>query len=293
MPEAEKSGATPFNNKSRKNAGKQYYWPEEHLIKRHRLMTTIFKGFKTTAGRTAQGGLWLLWMALLAGAAVNGQPLKGKKILVFSKTTGFRHESIAQGKAMFLQLGQKEGFTADTTENAGVFTSDVLGRYDIIVFMNTTGTILDETGRDAFRKFIQSGKGFLGIHAATDTEYEWPWYHGLAGAYFESHPRPQQAVYTNLQPGHPAASGWPARFSRFEEIYNFRDLLKTNLSFVLTVDEKSYQGGKMQGFHPMAWYQLYDGGKAFYTALGHHPETYADPDFRKHILGALQWLSGK
>lgn len=218
------------------------------------------------------------------------QSLAGKKFLVFSKTTGFRHQSIAQGKQMFLDMARASQFTVDTTEDAALFTDSKLAAYDVVVFLNTTGNVLNDQQQEAFQRYIRSGRRFLGIHAASDTEYDWPWYNQLVGGYFTSHPRPQLATYINLVPRHPATAFWPDRFARFEEIYNFKSMQPERLSFVLAVDEKSYDGGSMPAFHPMAWCQQFDGGRAFYTALGHHPETYADPDFRKHIAGALQWL---
>ncbi len=222
-----------------------------------------------------------------------GQSLKNKQVLVFSKTAGFRHASIANGKQMLLQLATAEKFKLDTTEDATVFNSQNLKQYDIVLFLSTTGDVLNGDEQKAFQEFIRSGKSFLGIHAATDTEYDWPWYNQLVGAYFSSHPKPQMASYINLDSLHPATSFWPIIFNRFEEIYNFKSVQKNSLTFLLAVDETSYTGGTMPDFHPIAWYHQFEGGKSFYTALGHHPETYTDADFRKHISGALRWLVAK
>jgi type 1 glutamine amidotransferase len=227
---------------------------------------------------------------LFANAPVFAQTLKNKQVLVFSKTAGYRHASIANGKQMFLQLAATEKFTADTTEDASVFNAKNLEKYDVVIFLSTTGDVLNANEQAAFQEFIRSGKSFLGIHGAADTEYEWPWYNQLAGAYFSDHPEPQKAAYINLDSTHPATSFWPVIFNRFEEIYNFKSVQKSSLTFLLAVDETSYTGGKMPDFHPAAWYHEFEGGKAFYTALGHHPETYTDADFRKHITGALRWL---
>jgi type 1 glutamine amidotransferase len=158
------------------------------------------------------------------------------------------------------------------------------------VFLSTTGDVLNEEQQQAFQWFIGTGKSFLGIHAAVDTEYDWPWYNELAGAYFANHPKPQTGVFSNLKKENPAMQGWPASFSRFEELYNFKSVKVDWKDVILAVDEKSYTGGQMGEFHPMAWCRKFGGGKMFYTALGHHPETYSDPDFRNHISGALKWL---
>ncbi len=227
---------------------------------------------------------------LLLAVSAQAQSLKGKRILVFSKTAGFRHASIAQGKQLFLQIAASEKCKVDTTEDAGIFTAEKLQPYDVVVFLSTTGDVLNAAQQAAFQEYIRSGKSFLGIHGASDTEYDWPWYNQLVGGYFKDHPKPQTASYINLDSTHPATKFWPSVFSRFEEIYNIKALQKDKLKFLLAVDETSYEGGNMDGFHPAAWCHAFEGGRAFYTALGHHPETYSDPDFRKHILGALQWL---
>lgn len=227
---------------------------------------------------------------LLLAVSAQAQSLKGKRILVFSKTAGFRHASIAQGKQLFLQIASSEKCKVDTTEDAGIFTAEKLQPYDVVAFLSTTGDVLNAAQQAVFQEYIRSGKSFLGIHGASDTEYDWPWYNQLVGGYFKDHPKPQTASYINLDSTHPATKFWPSVFSRFEEIYNIKALQKDKLKFLLAVDETSYEGGNMDGFHPAAWCHAFEGGRAFYTALGHHPETYSDPDFRKHILGALQWL---
>lgn len=233
---------------------------------------------------------FLIASFLLLAVSAQAQSLKGKRILVFSKTAGFRHASITQGKQLFLQIAASEKCKVDTTEDAAFFTVEKLQPYDVVVFLSTTGDVLNAAQQAAFQEYIRSGKRFLGIHGATDTEYDWPWYNQLVGGYFKDHPKPQTASYINLDSTHPATKFWPAVFSRFEEIYNIKSLQKERLHFVMAVDETSYSGGNMDGFHPAAWCHVFEGGRAFYTALGHHPETYSDPDFRKHILGALQWL---
>jgi type 1 glutamine amidotransferase len=214
-------------------------------------------------------------------------------ILVFSKTAVFRHQSIEAGKAMFLEMAAGENFKVDTTEDASLFTKDNLKRYDVVVFLSTTGDVLNDSQQQAFQWYLGTGKSFLGIHAADDTEYDWPWYNELVGAYFANHPKPQTAIFSNLKKDNPAMQGWPDSFSRFEELHNFQSVKVERKDVILAVDEKSYTGGQMGEFHPMAWCREFGGGRMFYTALGHHPETYSDPDFRKHILGALKWLSSR
>lgn len=213
------------------------------------------------------------------------------RILVFSKTTGFRHASIPQGKAAILQLGTQNGFIVDTTEEASVFTEASLKKYAAVVFLNTTGNVLDPHQEAAFERFIQAGGGFVGIHSATDTEYDWIWYARLVGGNFESHPKPQNAQLIVTDKNHPSTSHLPNRWERFDEWYNFKNL-NPEVHVLLKIDENSYEGGKMGLNHPMAWYHPYDGGRAFYTELGHTEESYSDTAYLKHILGGIHYAIG-
>lgn len=211
------------------------------------------------------------------------------KILVFSKTSGFRHgPAIKAGKAMFTDQSAAHQFLADTTEDAAVFTPENLKQYKAIVFLNTTGDILNEAQQNAFKSFIQHGGGFVGIHAATDTEYDWPWYNQLVGAYFDSHPKPQAATFRVLDKSFPAINHLPDSLHRKEEIYNFKSVQK-GLHYLIDVDETSYEGGKMGADHPIAWEHEFDGGRAFYVEWGHFPETFQNPSFEKLIYKALDW----
>jgi len=210
-------------------------------------------------------------------------------ILVFSSTKGFHHESIANGKIALLKMGIEKNWKVDTTDDAAVFTETNLKQYGAVVFLNTTGNVLNDEQQMSFQKYTQAGGGFVGIHSATDTEFDWPWYNNLVGAYFDNHPRPQTALYTIVNKDHPSVSFMPDTLRRLEEIYNFKSFKKELVTVLITVDEKSYTGGKMPGYHPIAWYHNYDGGRAFYTEWGHHPETFTDPLFLRHIAGGIQW----
>jgi type 1 glutamine amidotransferase len=209
--------------------------------------------------------------------------------LVFSATKGFRHKSIDNGKPALLKIGAEKNWQVDTTEDAAVFTEANLKQYRVVLFLNTTGNVLNEAQQTAFEKYIQAGNGFVGIHAATDTEYDWPWYNGLVGAYFESHPRPQAALYSVINKKHPSVDFMTDTLRRMEEIYNFKSFKKELVNVLITVDENSYTGGKMPGYHPIAWYHNYDGGRAFYTEWGHHPEAFTEQLFLRHIAGAIKW----
>jgi len=219
-------------------------------------------------------------------------PAPPDRILVFSKTAGgYRHASIAAGKLMFLRLGQQYHIQVDTTEDSTVFNDANLKKYKTIVFLSTRGNILDSTQKLAFQHYIRQGGGFLGIHAATTTEYEWPWYNQLIGAYFDGHPEPQVALYKTIDRDFPVTRNLPDTFRRLDEIYNFRSV-QDSLHFLLYVDEKSYQGGKMGELHPVSWYHNFDGGREFYLGLGHFDAAYTDPLFINMVWQGLKWTMG-
>ncbi len=232
----------------------------------------------------------LLTVALLPGSPVEAQSLTAKRVLVFSRTKGFRHQSIPTGKRTLMELGKQNGFAVDTTEDAGKFTEANLKGYNAVVFLSTTGDVLNDTQQADFERYIQSGGGYVGIHAATDTEYDWPWYAKLAGGQFASHPgnpNVQEGEAYVVNKNHPSMVGFPDRWKVKDEFYDFKNVNKA-VNVLVKIDEKTYKDGKMGDDHPMAWFHDYDGGKAFYTSFGHTDETFANPVFLKHLLGGLQ-----
>ncbi len=213
------------------------------------------------------------------------------RILVFSKTAGFRHETIVAGKAAIIKLGREQGFLVDTTENDGYFTEDSLKRYNAVVFLNTTGNVLNAPQQIAFERYIQAGGGYAGVHAAADTEYDWPWYGKLVGGYFVSHPKIQEAVVNVTDRTNAASSHLPEKWKRSDEWYNYENL-NPDVKVLASLDETSYEGGKNGTNHPIAWYHQFDGGRAFYTGMGHTLESYADPLYLKHLLGGIKYAIG-
>jgi cytochrome c len=209
-------------------------------------------------------------------------------VLVFSKTTGFRHDSIPQGIATIKALGAAHGFAVDSTEDAARFTDAELARRKVVVFLNTTGDVLDNIQKAAFERYIRAGGGFVGIHSASDTEYRWPWYGELVGAYFASHPEIQPATIRITDPAHPSTEDLPVVWRRTDEWYNFRSNPRGAAHVLATLDEATYSGGKMGYDHPIAWCQEIDGGRSWYTAMGHTVESYAEPLFRVHLLGGIE-----
>ena len=209
-------------------------------------------------------------------------------VLVFSKTTGFRHDSIPQGIAALEALGAEHGFAVDRTEDAARFSDAVLAPYKVVVFLNTTGDVLDTGEKAAFERYIRSGGGFVGVHSASDTEYGWPWYGRLIGTWFASHPQIQRATVHIADPDHPSMKGLPLLWERTDEWYNFRSNPRGAVQVLATLDEATYSGGAMGADHPIAWCHEMEGGRSWYTAMGHTQESYAEPLFRLHLLGGIE-----
>jgi cytochrome c len=234
-----------------------------------------------------RAALLALGVALAAPAATSA-PAAAPKILVFTKTTGFRHDAIPAAVQAVENLGSQNGFDVDATEDGGAFTEANLAHYDAVVFLLTTGDVLDGTQQAAFERYIRAGHGWVGIHSAADTEYDWAWYGGLLGAYFMDHPAIQQAVLNVADP----RNGLPARWTRTDEWYNFRSSPRPSVHVLATIDESSYQGGEMGSDHPVAWWHDYDGGRAWYTAGGHTTESWSEPLFLAHVLSGIEYAIG-
>jgi type 1 glutamine amidotransferase len=178
-------------------------------------------------------------------------------------------------------------------EDARLFTDESLARFDVVVFLMTTGAVLDPEQEAVFERFVRKGKGYVGIHSASDTEYEWPFYGSLVGAYFRSHPKIQQATYRVEDREHPATRHLPASWVRMDEQYSFRENPRGIVHVLISLDERSYDAGEhAMGDHPVAWFQeLEGGGRSFYTSLGHTKESYSDPLFREHVASAIAWAA--
>ncbi len=220
------------------------------------------------------------------------------KALVFSKTDGWHHESINDGVDALRWMAKRHHFSLDWEENAGrVFTDDYLKKYDVVIFLMTTGNILNDEQQAVFERFIQSGKGYVGIHSASDTEYDWAWYNELVGMMFHIHPRNQTAMIKVEDRNFPGMQLMPDTRWWTDEWYEFGEPKSDNLKYLISVDESTYdvkaqwgdKKAKGMGFHPISWYQEYDGGRSFYTAMGHIPSTFSDAVFLEHIYGGIFW----
>ncbi|MHA6764930.1 ThuA domain-containing protein [Streptacidiphilus sp. PAMC 29251] len=215
------------------------------------------------------------------------------KVLVFSKTTGFRHDSIPAGIAAIQLLGQQHNFTVTATEDDTLFTDANLGQYAAVVFLSATGDpVGTQPEKDAFQRYIEHGGGFVGIHAASDSGYTWAWYGNLVGAYFKEHPAIQAATVHVEDPNHPSTQGLPSSFSRTDEWYDFQADPRPRVHVLTTVDDSSYTGSSMGADHPTTWCQNYDGGRSWYTAMGHTDESYTEPNFLHLLLGGILTAAG-
>jgi hypothetical protein len=210
------------------------------------------------------------------------------RLLVYSRTTGYRHDSIPAGIGALSGL---DGYSVDATEDLAVFRAGTLRGYAAVVFLSTSGEVLDEAGRAALIGYMTAGGAWLGIHGASTTEYDWPWFGDLVGARFDQHPPVQSGVITVADKGHPATAHLGPAWTRRDEWYAFTDNPRPRVRVLLTVDETSYEGGTMGADHPVAWCHERLGGRSFYTALGHTEESFAEPEFLRHLSGALSWLT--
>lgn len=217
------------------------------------------------------------------------------RILVYSHTAKYRHASIPDGVTMIHELGDAHDFDVDHSEDPALFESRGLAQYRAIVWLSTTGDALSAKGKAAFQAYLRGGGGYVGIHAAADTEYGWPWYGGLlgCGAWFKSHPKIQEARLVVVDRAHESTRHLEADLMITDEWYNYRENPAPCVHVLMRLDESSYAPGEgaMGTNHPIAWHHEYEGGRAWYTGLGHRPELYAMPEFRGHVLGGILWAA--
>ena len=220
------------------------------------------------------------------------------RVLVFSKSTGYRHRSIPVAVATIRRLGREHGFAVEHTEDERRFTDRALSRFAAIVFVSTTGEpIARQAHRGAFRRYIRRGGGFLGIHAASDSFYRWSWYVGLVGASFRRHaPGTRTARVVVEDRRSPATRRLPGVWRRVDEWYAFRSNPRSRVHVLATLDERSYRpagDAAMGADHPIAWCRRYAGGRSVYTAMGHTSDSYHEPLFAAHLLGAIEMAAGR
>ncbi|MGW3246203.1 ThuA domain-containing protein [Streptomyces sp. NPDC001070] len=215
-------------------------------------------------------------------------PRRDPRVLVFTRTTDYRHDSIPDGVRALTELGAEHGFRVDATERPEDFEGARLRPYDAVVFLSTSGDVLSDAGRAAFVAHHADGAGFMGVHAAACTEYGWPYYGELLGARFTGHPPLQPGTLLVEDAGHAATAHLGAAWKVSDEWYDFDRNPRPRVRVLACADESSYAGGSMGADHPLVWCHEYGGGPVFYTALGHSAQAYRDPAFRAHLLGGLR-----
>jgi type 1 glutamine amidotransferase len=241
---------------------------------------------------------WVLLLGLTAIAGCARPPDPGPagergpaRVLVFTRTLSFRHASIPVAVAALQRAAARQGMAVDHTEDPARFTASGLRRYRVVVFLSTTGDVLDRDGEAALRGFVEAGGGWVGVHAAADTEDGWPWYETLVGARFARHPAVQRATVRVVDRDHPATKGLPATWVRTDEWYDFRSNPRDRVHVLATLDESTYRGGGMGADHPIAWWHGVGRGRALYTGGGHTAAAWAEPRFLAHVAGALHWAA--
>lgn len=225
-------------------------------------------------------------------AAVDDAGPGRRSVLLFSRTTGFRHGAIEPAIAALRAVGVERGWQVEHAEDASTFADASLSHFDVVVFLLTTGDVLDEAQQRAFERWVAGGGGWVGVHSASDTEYDWPFYTRLVGAHFARHPAVQTATLHVLDAEHPSTRHLPETWVREDEWYDFLTDPSAAVDVVLTVDESTYTGGGMGAHHPIAWHHATEGGRAFYTALGHTDASWSEPDLLAHVAGAIEWAAG-
>jgi cytochrome c len=228
---------------------------------------------------------------LALASASFAAPPAGKSFLVFSKTTGFRHDSIPDGIQAITDIAKERKWTVEATEDSAAFEPKNLARFDAVVFMSTTGDILDADQKAAMQTYVEGGGGYLGVHSASDTEYKWEWYGKLIGAWFNGHPAQQEAKIHIENKKHASTKFLPDPWVRTDEWYNFKTNPRSQVTVLASVDESSYKGGTMNGDHPIMWCHEVGKGRSWYTALGHTKESYKDPLFLKMLAEGLNWVA--
>ena len=219
------------------------------------------------------------------------KPSELPHVLVFTKTKAYRHKNISDGVYALREIG-KGSFVVEQTEDSGVFASDNLKRFSAVVFFSTTGDVLNKEQQGAFEQYIHSGGGFVGIHAAADTEYDWPWYGQLVGAWFKDHTDVILATVRREDKTHISTIDFPDSWRRADEWYRFRTNPRENVRVLVTVNDQDLGEVTMNGDHPISWMHEFDGGRAWYTGMGHTKESFLEPEFRKHVLGGIVWAMG-
>ena len=227
----------------------------------------------------------------LISLSLSSYAAKKPKALIFTETKGYFHENIPFAVETTKKMLEAKGFAVETTrESDGFFTPKKLKEYKTLIFINTTGAIFSDEEKEAFIGYIKKGGGFVGVHGATDTEMNWEFYYKLVGGTFRSHPHQQKAKINVTDKAHPATAMLPDVWENFDEWYDFNNF-NENVNVLAWLDETSYEGGGMGEKHPIIWCHEYEGGRAFYTGIGHTEDCFRSPVFLDHLYHAVKWTA--
>lgn len=243
--------------------------------------------------KTKLAGLAVSLLTLAAAAAAE----ESFRVLVFSKTLMYRHASITNGIAALKTLGTENRFRVQATEHSEAFTTTNLANYRVVVFLSTSGDVLNDAQQEAFKSWLENGGGFVGVHAAiagkVATAGTWPWFAELCCTEFDNHKAIERAAVVVEDRAHPSTAHLPTRWSRTDEWYNFKATPRAKVHVIASLDESSFHGGTMKGDHPVAWWREAGKGRFWYTALGHTEASYAEPEFLKHLLGGIHFVADR
>lgn len=266
------------------------------------MLSLCLSNFLGTGGRAQLTTIRATLLSLLLTFFAPGLFAQQFDVLLITETAGWQHESSFDAIPAMRKMAERHYFNIDLKQKAERLTADQLAKYEVIVMINTTGDIFNDEEQSLIEKFVQSGKGWVGVHAASDTEYDWKWYTEMVGHMFKIHPTIQTAMVDVIDKDFPGLATWPDRMLWTDEFYEFKDgTRRPGFNYLITVDEATYdfnakwsEDNVARGhgdFHPMAWYHDYDGGRAFYTNFGHVPAVFQEATFLNHLYGGIYWAA--
>lgn len=264
------------------------------------MLPLLLNFHRCTRGRAQIRSRILLLLALLCVAP--GLRAAQFRVLMVTETAGWQHESTYAAIPAMHRLAERHDFHLDHKQSAMRLTEEQLMSYDVLLMINTTGDIFNDAEQALIQQFMRAGKGWVGVHAAADTEHDWKWYTDMVNHMFFIHPHVQTAMVNVQDTKFPGLTSWPARRIWTDEYYEYLDGERhPDINYLITVDETTYKPGANWGpkkigkghgaFHPVSWYREYDGGRAWYTNFGHVPATFTDADFLAHLYGGIYWAA--
>ena len=257
--------------------------------------------------KTLSGFIFACFM--LAGTLVvigqsNQVKWKNVKVLVYTRNgKGYVHDNIESSVKAIQKLAAEKGFSVVAGDDPSVFTEDNLKQYSFLLFPNTNNDVFEtDDQRLAFRRYIESGGGFVGLHSVLGTERNWTWFKMMLGGSFAWHPKFQPLTLKIIDPAHPTAKGVPANWTKGDECYFMKEMypgikvvLAHDLSHLSKDEEEKIQKnvGSFARYYPASWHQQFDGGTIWITTLGHDKKDYEDKTYLNHIFQGMEFVAGK